>query len=144
MSAHERETVIACDGSPASPALAAALEMIARAGRHAPHAVLKRNVRDAFALGPTDRQVLARYAARTMAWRGLDLTAAIAGVERAYRDEILAHRRSTAFGGRSDRPRLALMVLGELRLIMRWLRRHRDRGAVPASAHMCARATQAA
>jgi hypothetical protein len=109
----------------ASPALAWALARIARAFAN-PDGGNKRRARDAFCLGATHPATRARYGvwADTLCDRRLDLAGAIIVLERAYGQERARHQQSRRTWGSSIRPRLELMILGELRLIGRWLRRH--------------------
>jgi hypothetical protein len=110
---------------PASPALARATERIARAFAN-PDGGTKRRARDAFALDPAHPAIRARYGewAGAVLDRRLDLDGAIVVLERAFRAERARHEHSRRTWGTAIRPRLALMILGELRLIARWLRRH--------------------
>ena len=106
------------------PALEATALALAAEAAHAPHARRKRHVRDALALGLSSRACRARYGAHLDALtdRGLDLDGAITAAvcelhrERARRDRVLQL-------GYPAPPRLALMVLDELRLLLRYLRR---------------------
>jgi len=106
------------------PALEATALALAAEAAHAPHARRKRHVRDALALGLSSRACRARYGAHldAMADRGLDLDGAITATacqlrrERARRDRVLQL-------GYPAPPRLPLMVLDELRLLLRYLRR---------------------
>jgi len=115
-------------GAPPSAALAKALADIDRWRRHAPHFILKRLARDALELGAEDVRVRVRYGARAQALapgsppRTLDLGGAIIACERAYRRErAAAESAETLWAIR--RPRLDLMILCELRLLLRFLRR---------------------
>lgn len=70
-------------------------------------------------LGPRHIAMKARYGARAEWLAGLGLDAAIARVERSFRDERRAFAIASAFGGGN---RLSLEVLRELRLILRLMR----------------------
>jgi hypothetical protein len=72
------------------------------------------------ALAPDDPAVQARYGARAARLTDLDLDAAIERVERWRRDERKAFQIACALGCAT---RLSLEVLGELGLILRWMRR---------------------
>lgn len=77
------------------------------------------------ALGPQHRAVRARFGARAQLLIGRSLDAAIAAVERWWRDERKAFQIAAALG-RGDR--LSLDVLAELRLILRLTRFKRMHG----------------
>jgi hypothetical protein len=106
-------------------ALSRALADIDRWRRHAPHFILKRLVRDALELGAQDVRVHVRYGARAqaMAARALDLGGAIIACERAYRRERAAAESAERLWA-IRRPRIDLMILSELRLLLRFFRRH--------------------
>lgn len=80
---------------------------------------------------PPDHPALRRrFGARVELLAGRDLNAAIAAVERWWRDEHKAFQIACAFGGGT---RLSLDVLSELRLILRLLRfkkMHAEFGAI--------------
>jgi hypothetical protein len=102
------------------PAMAAALAQIGAAFDDA--AVInsfKIKVERLIRLGPDHPAVRARFEARAAMLRGRNLDAAIVIVERWWRDERRAFAIASAFGRGS---RLSLEVLGELRLILRWMR----------------------
>ena len=69
--------------------------------------------------GPHHPALRARFGARAALLHGRDLDAAIATVERWWRDERKAFQIASALGGGS---RLSLEVLRELRLILRLMR----------------------
>jgi hypothetical protein len=121
----KQPAIAAVDGAPASPALAGALAAIDRAFAN-PHGGTLRRARDAFRLGAAHPGTRARYGrwADAVRDRRLDLAGALIVLERAYRAERARHARSRQTWGASIRPRLELMILGEQRLIARWLRRH--------------------
>jgi hypothetical protein len=116
---------LARGAGPPSAALAQALADIDRWRRHAPHSILKRMARDALELGAEDVRVRIRYGARAqaIATRALDLGGAIIACDRAHRRERAA-AESAATLWAIRRPRLDLMILSELRLLLRFLRRH--------------------
>ncbi len=70
-------------------------------------------------LGPHHPAVRARFGARASMVFGRGLDAAIVVVERWWRDERKAFQIASALGCAT---RLSLEVLGELRLILRWMR----------------------
>jgi hypothetical protein len=69
--------------------------------------------------GPHHPALRARFGARATRLQGRDLDAAIATVERWWRDERKAFQIASALGGGT---RLSLEVLCELRLILRLMR----------------------
>jgi hypothetical protein len=69
--------------------------------------------------GPRHPALRPRFGARAAMLRGRSLDAAIATVERWWRDERKAFQMASALGGGS---RLSLEVLRELRLILRLMR----------------------
>src|SRR5580693_4788071 len=69
--------------------------------------------------GPHHPALRARFGARAARLHGRDLGAAVATVERWWRDERKAFQIASALGGGS---RLSLEVLCELRLVLRLLR----------------------
>jgi hypothetical protein len=75
-------------------------------------------------LGPQHPAVRARFGARAEMLAGRGLDAAIVVTERWWRDERRAFQIASVFG---CAPRLSLEVLGELRLILRWMRFKRMR-----------------
>ncbi len=76
-------------------------------------------------LGPRHPAVRARFGARAAMLSGRNLDAAIATVERWWRDERKAFQIASAF---SCATRLSLEVLGELRLMLRLMRFKRMHG----------------
>ena len=104
----------------AQPAMAIALAQIDAAFDEA--AVIndfKLRVERIIGLGPAHPAMRARYAARAAMLSGRGLDGAVMLAERWWRDERKAYAIASAFGRGS---RLSLEVLGELRLILRWLR----------------------
>jgi hypothetical protein len=107
------------------PAMTAARLAFEADARHWPALQLKNAVRDAIELGAWHPQCRARYGRRAeqIADRGLDLDGAVFALERAYRQERT--RAEMAFAVWASRePRLSLLILDELRLLSRWLRRY--------------------
>ncbi|HEX4407365.1 MAG TPA: hypothetical protein VH206_01205 [Xanthobacteraceae bacterium] len=75
--------------------------------------------------GPQHRAVRARFGRRAERLLGLDLDGAVFAVERTWREERKAFQIASAFGRGN---RLGMMVLSELRLILRLMRRRRMQG----------------
>jgi hypothetical protein len=69
--------------------------------------------------GPRHPALRARFGARAAMLRGRSLDAAIAALERWWRDERKAFQIASALGGGT---RLSLQILRELRLILRLMR----------------------
>jgi hypothetical protein len=118
--------IIAADGHPASPAVAAALATVRRAFSN-PNGRVRERARDAIRAGAHANQNRARYGdlARRMRDQRLDLDDAVAALDHAYAVEKFAHERSAArWGGTSCRPRTDLLIVAEARLVCRFLRRH--------------------
>jgi hypothetical protein len=108
------------NGESARPALAAALAAIEAAFDRAALANdLKIAVERHIRRGPTHAAVRARFAARAAMLHGSNLDAALFAIARWRRDEQRAFAIASAFGRGS---RLPLVVLDELRLLLRWLR----------------------
>lgn len=107
------------------PALEASAIALAVEAAHAPHARLKSAARDALALGLTSRGCRARYGVwfDAVRDRGMDLDGAIFAIDRAWRTDRARRDRIIAAGYPAP-SRLPLMVLAELRLLLRWLRVH--------------------
>ncbi len=107
------------------PAMAVALAQIGAAFDEA--AVIndfKIRIERLIRLGPRHPAVRARFGARAAMLSGRNLDAAIALVERCWRDERKAFQIASAFGCAT---RLSLEVLGELRLMLRLMRFKRMR-----------------
>ena len=88
-------------------------------------------------LGPQHPAVRARFSARAALLHGRSLNAAIALVERWWRDERKAHQIASALGRGN---RLSLETLRDLRLILRLMRFKRlqvEFGAIIAAACGC-------
>jgi hypothetical protein len=119
------------------PAMAVALAQIGAAFDQA--AVVngfKIRVEHLIGLGAGHPAVRARFSARAAMLAGCDLNAAIARVERWWRDERKAFQVASALGCGT---RLSPEILSELRLILRLLRRKRLQTAYEATlAALCA------
>ncbi|HUZ32899.1 MAG TPA: hypothetical protein VMV19_12475 [Xanthobacteraceae bacterium] len=81
-------------------------------------------------LPPGHPTLRARYGARAMMLAGYDLNGATVAVERWWRKERKAFQIACALGGGT---RLSLDVLGELRLVLRLMRRKRMQAEYDAS-----------
>jgi hypothetical protein len=81
---------------------------------------LKLRIERAFALGPDHAAVRARYGGRAAALADLSLDEAIVRVERWRRHERKAFQIASVFGRAT---RLSLEVLGELRVMLRLMRK---------------------
>jgi hypothetical protein len=102
------------------PAMASALAQIGAAFDEAAVVnAFKIRVERLMRLGPHHPAVRARFGARANMLSGRNLDAAIASVERWWRDERRAFQIASAFGCAT---RLSLEVLRELRLILRLMR----------------------
>jgi hypothetical protein len=108
---------------------AALAQIDAAFGEAATVNALKLRVERWLELGPRHPAVRARFGGRAQALRGRSLDAAIALVERCWRDERRAFAIASAFGRGS---RLSLEVLRELRLILRLMRRQSRHAEFPA------------
>ena len=105
---------------PPRPAFAATLAAIDRQfGEAAIYRSFKARVRFALRHGAGHPAVRARYAGRGLGMRGFTLDRAILYVERWYRDERKAFQVASAYGRGT---RLSVVILEELRLLLRWLR----------------------
>lgn len=105
-----------------SPAMQRAFGRIDReCGPIGQNALLKRQCRQAMRLGTGHPAVIARFGARVDLLGARDIATAVIVVERWYRDERKAFQVASATGGGI---RLPVIVLEELRLILRWMRRH--------------------
>jgi hypothetical protein len=87
------------------------------------HALLKDRVAALIAAGPGHPEVWMRYRSVVERHRVANLDAAIVIVGRMRSAESEARRAAIQAWGHSSRPRLALMILDELRLILRVMRR---------------------
>ena len=106
-------------------ALAAALAAIeATFSPAVRHSTFKRRVAALMVLGADHPEVRFRYQSLAERYAGANLDTAVAIVERLYRCEIDARETAVRLWGRCSRPRIALMLLQELRLVLRMVRRH--------------------
>lgn len=105
-----------------SPAMAAALDRIEReCGMSAVHKRLKDRCRFVLRRGPAHPAVKARYGARAAMMWGFSTWRAVLWVERCYADELRAFEIACSYGRGT---RLSVVILEEMRLILRWLRRN--------------------
>jgi len=88
------------------------------------HATFKDRVANLLKGGAAHPQAWTRYRDLVERYPDTTLAAAIALVERIRRAEIEARTSSVRNWGVSGRPRLALMILEEARLILRFVRRY--------------------
>jgi hypothetical protein len=126
------EIVRARGGSAMEAALAAIEATFSPAIRHS---TFKRRVAGLVRCGAAHPEVRTRYQRLAERYPRANLETAIVIVERLYRAEIDARDAAVRLWGRCSRPRLALMLLQELRLLLRMVRRHapgRYRGLVAA------------
>ncbi len=108
---------------PSGPAMRLAIVQIEREfGLGLEHRLRKDALRRVLTLGAGHPGIRVRYRANAMQLRGFNLAGAIMVTEIRYRTERASFDIATACGARP--PRLPLMILGELRLIMRWMRRY--------------------
>jgi hypothetical protein len=115
------EAVRARGGGALEAALAAIEATFSPAIRHS---TFKRRVAGLMAHGAAHPEVRWRYQRLAERYAGADLDAAVAIVERLYRAEIDARDSTIRIWGRCSRPRLALMLLQELRLVLGLVRRY--------------------
>lgn len=87
----------------------------------------KRHVRQLMRLAPGHPEIWMRYQQLAERYPAANLGTAINLVELMYNTEM--HNRAVAFSlwGRVSRPRMALMLLTEARVVLRWFRRHDPR-----------------
>jgi hypothetical protein len=88
------------------------------------HSIYKDRVAAVIASGCGDQQVWTRYRRLAERYAPATLDGAIAVVERLWRAESEARAKAIRAWGYCGRPRLTLMILDELRLMLRLLRRH--------------------
>jgi hypothetical protein len=88
------------------------------------HTLLKDRVAALIAAGAGHPEVWMRYRSVAECHPVVNLDAAIVLVGRMHGAESEARRAAIQAWGHSSRPRLALMILDELRLILRVMRRH--------------------
>jgi hypothetical protein len=115
------EAVRARGGSALEAALAALEATFSPAVRHS---TFKRRVAGLMTHGATHPDVRSRYQRLAERYAGANLDTAVAIVERLYRAEIDARDSAVRIWGRCSRPRIALMLLQELRLMLRVVRRY--------------------
>jgi hypothetical protein len=115
------EIVRARGGSAMEAALAAIEATFSPAIRHS---AFKRRVAGLIRCGAAHPEVRLRHQRLAERYACANLDTAIVIVERLYRAEIDARDASVRLWGRCSRPRLALMLLQELRLMLRMVRRH--------------------
>jgi hypothetical protein len=106
-----------------SPLAAAYAQIEAAFSPSASHARFKERVAALIRLGPTNPEVRMRYRILAERHRAAGLADAIALVEGLRDGEITARAATARNWGANGRPRLALMILDELRLILRVVRR---------------------
>jgi hypothetical protein len=119
------EAVHARGGSALEAALAALEATFSPAIRHS---TFKRRVRSLMAHGAAHVEVRSRYQRLAERYPGASLDTAVVLVERLYRAEIDARDSAIRIWGRCSRPRIALMLLQELRLMLRMVRRYAPAG----------------
>lgn len=115
------ERVRAAGGS-AIEAASAALEAAFTAAFR--HELTKRRVRVLMCRGAGDVECRLRFVRLLERHPALTLDAAIWHVERMRKAEIDARDVAIRLWGRCSKPRLAMMLLDEARLMLRWVRRH--------------------
>ena len=115
------EIVRARGGSAMEAALAAIEATFSPAIRHSS---FKRRVAGLIRCGAAHPEARSRYQRLAERYAQANLDTAIVLVERLYRAEIDARDAAVRMWGRCSRPRLALMLLQELRLVLRVVRRH--------------------
>jgi hypothetical protein len=106
-----------------SPLAAAYAQIEAAFSPSACHARFKERVAALMRLGPTNPEVRMRYRIVAARHRPASLDGAIALVENLRDAEIAARSAAAHNWGANGRPRLALMIFDELRLILRAVRR---------------------
>jgi hypothetical protein len=115
------ESVRARGGSALEAAVAAIEATFSPAIRHS---TFKRRVAGLMARGAAHPEVRSRYQRLAERYAGANLDTAVVIIERLYRAEIDARESAIRIWGRCSRPRIALMLLQELRLVLRLVRRH--------------------
>ncbi len=115
------ERVCARGGSAMDAALAAIEATFSPALKHS---LAKRRVAALIRQGAAHAEVRARYQRLAERYPLANLDTAIAIVERLYLAELDARATAVRLWGRCSRPRLALMLLADLRLILRMVRRY--------------------
>jgi hypothetical protein len=115
------EQVRAAGGSAMAAALAALAATFSPALKHS---LAKRRVAALIRQGAAHAEVRARYQRLAERYPVANLDTAIAIVERLHKAELDARATAVRLWGRCSRPRLALMLLADLRLILRIVRRY--------------------
>jgi len=115
------EAVRARGGSALEAALAAIEATFSPAIRHS---TFKRRVCGVMAYRAAHPEVRSRYQRLAERYAGANLDTALVIVERLYRAELDARDSAIRMWGRCSRPRIALMLLQELRLMLRLVRRY--------------------
>ena len=115
------EAVRARGGSALEAALAAIEATFSPAVRYS---TFKRRVAGLMACGAAHPDVRSRYQRLAERYVGANLDTSLVIVERLYRAEIDARDRAIGMWGRCSRPHIALMLLQELRLMLRVVRRY--------------------
>jgi hypothetical protein len=115
------ERVRATGGSAMAAALAAIEATFSPAHNHS---LKKRRVAALIRLGAAHAGARARYQRLAERYPDANLDTAIAIVARLHRAELDARATAVRLWGRCSRPRLALMLLDDLRLILRMVRRY--------------------
>jgi hypothetical protein len=115
------EAVRARGGSALEAALAALEATFSPAIRYS---TFKRRVAGLMASGAAHPDVRSRYQRLAERYAGANLDTAVVIIERLYRAEIDACDSAVRIWGRCSRPRIALMLLQELRLMLRVVRRY--------------------
>jgi hypothetical protein len=88
------------------------------------HSLAKRRVAALIRQGAAHPEVRARYQRLAERYPFANLDTAISIVERLHRAELDARATALRLWGRCSRPRLALMLLWDLRLVLRIVRRY--------------------
>jgi uncharacterized protein YigA (DUF484 family) len=88
------------------------------------HSMFKDRIAALMAGGAGHAEARARYRGLAEQYPAATLDGAIATVERLRREELEARAAAIRIWGHCSRPQLALMMLDELRLILRVVRRH--------------------
>jgi hypothetical protein len=88
------------------------------------HSTFKRRVAALIQCGAHHPETRLRYQQLAERFAGANLDTALAILERLYQAELDARDAATRLWGRCSRPRIALMLLQELRLVLRMVRRY--------------------
>jgi hypothetical protein len=87
------------------------------------HSSFKQRCRAILRHGPEHPEIMFRYRKLAQRWPVIGLHDAIFMLERMHQAELAAHAVALRVWGHSNRPRIALMMLEELRLLLRVMRR---------------------